>query len=94
MIYYVFALKDKAAGYFNVPQLAKHDGEHETESLARAVSQLKGFEARKAMDCALYELGTFDDNTGKFNLYDEAVKLCECADFVKVEVTEDGKENQ
>ena len=84
MKYFVFCLRDKKLGAFDLPQFKKEDKEHVLEDTVRSlrlVSPEQSDRSRLA-DQALYYVGEYDDLTGKLSQLDEEEKLLDFEDYI------------
>lgn len=70
----VFAIKDQKAHVFMPPWLKGSAGEAERD-FRTVVNQKDSIFGQYPKDFDLYQLGTFDDNSGKFKLLDSPLHL-------------------
>lgn len=81
MIYKVFSIYDNQVGFYRPPFLLSHQ-ELALRAMDEAVHTPDSFIAKVPTAFDLFELGTFDDETGIFISQDH-IKLCRASDFLK-----------
>lgn len=82
MILDVYSFKNKALGSFTTPTFSQEKRENVAPSLKRSI-YFGGKEAQaKYSKLALYCLGTFDDEAGKFDLFKDPEFILDCDDII------------
>lgn len=78
----IYSIYDKKsitfAPPFFVPTLT-----HALRSFDQLVNDSQSMVNRYPDDFALYDMGSFDDSNGKFDLYDVSVRICDAIEYVK-----------
>lgn len=83
MIVKVFSVWDASAGTYSPPFYQPTIGSA-IRSFGDAVATSDSQLSRHSNDFSLFELGSYDDNTGKFVCLDQPNKLAVATEFVKV----------
>jgi hypothetical protein len=84
MILKIFSLFDEKAQTYNTPQYLAHEGEA-LRMLLTTLDDNKSMVSKFPEDFSLYCLGTFDDNSGKFEGYNEPQLIKRISDLVQKE---------
>lgn len=92
MTLYIYAYRDCKLGCFEKPIYSTEDKEHIKVGVIRSCILAEESKKKMLADQALYYLGTFDDETCKFNTLEFEEKLLDLRDYIKFEVQDDGKE--
>lgn len=79
---YIFCTRDKKLGAWNAPYLDREDKEHHLAMSVRSLARVPSDQIAYAKDQALYYLGYFDDEQGKFVLLPEPEKLVDFEDYI------------
>lgn len=79
---YVYSLRDKKLQSFEAPVFKDDEPERCKEKSARGLRLVGEEDKARARDMALYYLGTFDDESGKFELLDHEEKLLDYEDYL------------
>lgn len=89
MILYVLIFRNTRIGAFTQPQFSDVEPEKAAIQLARAL-KMSDDEAvlKKYSDLEMYDIGTFNDETGVFDAK-QPVKLLDCAKCIEKKVEED-----
>ena len=82
---YVYSLRDKKLQSYQPPVFKDDEPERCTEKTARGLRLITDEEKARARDMALYYLGTFDDESGKFDLLEHEEKLLDYEDYLPKE---------
>lgn len=82
---YIYCTRDKKLGSFNVPYFDREDKQHHLIMSVRSLARVPAENVAYAKDQALYYLGHFDDEQGKFVLLPEPEKLVDFEDYIKGE---------
>lgn len=85
MLFTVFSIRDTAVGVWLPPIYARSKGEM-LRNFADGVADAQSKLAKHPGDFALFELGTFDDQSCTFNMLSAPIRLCMALDFMKPEV--------
>lgn len=81
MILKVYSIYDSAVQVWRSPLFARAKGEI-LRSFVEAVNKPDTEFAKNPSDYILFELGSFDDSTGKFSLYDAPDRVGVAIEFV------------
>lgn len=79
---YVYCYRDKKLEAYDKPFYELNEPEKQSKLIARSCLLIRPEEKARAADQALYYFGTFDDETGKFDLKQEAEKLLDLEDYI------------
>lgn len=83
---YIYVVRDKRLKCYGTPTFSLNDPEQQGESVIRGIRKGEANNVPGARDCALYCFGSYEDNTGKFEIMPEPVKLLDYEDyFIKEE---------
>lgn len=82
---YVYSLRDKKLQHYQPPVFKDDEPERCSEKIARGLRLIRDEEKARARDMALYYLGFFDDETGKFELLEHEEKLLDYEDYLQKE---------
>lgn len=86
MLYVVVCVKDTASDVFSQPQYVAHVNQALrgfTDQVNEKPVSEQNLVARHPSDFFLFELGTFDDVTGKFSLLESPRQVARAADLVR-----------
>lgn len=87
---YIFAIYDSAGSFYKDPFMINNKGIALRE-FADACNNKETFLSKHPGDYTLFELGTFDQDTGKFDILPTPVSLGKALEFVKrVQEPKDG----
>lgn len=75
MVLHVYCYRDKKLEAYDKPFYELNEPEKQSKLIARSCLLIRPEEKARAADQALYYFGTFDDETGKFDLKKEPAKL-------------------
>ena len=83
---FVYVLRDKKLQSYLDPFFKDDDPEKTTIKTSRGLKLIPEDEKPRAKDMALYYLGKFDDESGKFDLLEHEEKLLDYEDYIQSEV--------
>lgn len=80
MLLKIFSIRDDKAGYFNTPFFQRTTGEAE-RSLQQLVSDKNTLPGKYPEDYSLYEIGSYDDQTGLITAEDSPRHIVKAVQF-------------
>lgn len=84
MVKHLYSQHDERADFYNHPMVSEIEPESFSQNITRSIKLCRDPKQLEAIaDCKLLYLGTFDDETGKFVIFDEPRLLVECDKLVK-----------
>lgn len=83
---YIYSIRDKKLQSFEPPVFKDDEPERCKEKTARGLRLIEEKDKPRCKDMALYFLGEFDDESGKFELLDHEEKLLDYEDYIQSEV--------
>lgn len=83
---YIYTIRDKKLQSYEPPVFKDDEPERCKEKTARGLRLIEESAKARARDMALYYLGQFDDETGKFELLEHEEKLLDYEDYIQSEV--------
>lgn len=83
---HIYCVRDKKLQAYGTPQFAKDYPDQQAETCIRGLKKGEADQVPGARDCALYYFGTYDDNSGKFEILPETQKLIDYEDYMVKEV--------
>lgn len=84
MIKYLYSQHDEKAEFFNHPIVSEIEPEAFSKNIERSIKLCRDPKQLTAIaDCKLVMLGTFEDETGKFDILEEPKMLVECDKLVE-----------
>lgn len=81
MKYFIFNYRDKKLKCFDAPIVTTEAPDQYAAHVQRTLIKAKPLDQTFAVDKALYFFGTFDDESGKFEIC-EPTKILDCEDFL------------
>lgn len=76
---YIYSQHDEKANFFNHPMISEVDPKAFTKNIERSIKLCRDPKLMSAIaDCKLLLLGSFEDETGEFNILKVPQKLCDC----------------
>lgn len=91
MIKNIYVIRDKSLQCYDIPRFVNEDKQQYCESIVRGLKKATPQDKMNLKDYALYFIGQYDDNTGKFMLVEEE-KLLDYEDYLPKVDIDDGKE--
>lgn len=82
MILDIIAFRNKAIKSYLNPQYIEGKLENLEVALTRGITLGGAAKVKEYKDLALYHFGTFDDQTGKYDLLKEPELICDCDDII------------
>lgn len=79
---YVYVYRDKMLSCYKTPMIVDLDKEHFPVVVTREMMRTTGTQRAMAKDLALYYLGTYNDETAKFDLLPIEEKLLDLEDYL------------
>lgn len=79
---HVYTWMNKKAGFSTHPSCSKDDPKIIEESYRRSIATDQSKLPSELKDCALFELGTYDDVAMSFDLYDHPVECFNVANLI------------
>lgn len=87
---FLYSQYDKEAQFFNHVQMSEIEPKEFAENIRRSIVLSRDPNAIRAVaNCKLVELGTFDDETGKFDILKKPVEIFDCQKFISKRIEED-----
>lgn len=81
---YLYSQHDEKAEFFNHPMVSEVEPEAFAVNITRSIKLCRDPKQLSAIaDCKLLLLGTFDDETGKFDILEEPKMLVECDKLIE-----------
>lgn len=81
---YLYSQHDDKADFYNHPMVSEIEPEAFAVNITRSIKLCKDAKQLSAIaDCKLLFLGTFDDESGKFEILDEPKLLVECDKLIE-----------
>lgn len=89
---FMYSQHDKVANFFNIIQVSDLEPESFAENLSRSIQLCKDpSKLTMIADCELVAIGSYDDETMKFDLFDEPKVILECSSLVSRQIEIYGK---
>lgn len=87
---FLYSQYDKEAQFFNHVQMSEIDPKEFAENIRRSIVLSRDPNAVRAVaNCHLVNLGTFDDETGKFDILKKPVVIFDCQKFINKRVDDE-----
>lgn len=81
---YIYSQHDERANFFNHPQISEIEPEAFASNITRAIKLNRDPKQLSMIaDCKLYQLGVFDDESGKFDIFPDPILLVECDKLIE-----------
>lgn len=81
---YLYSQHDEKAEFYNHPMVSEIEPESFAVNITRSIKLCRDPKQLSAIaDCKLLFLGTFDDESGKFDILDNPVLLVECDKLIE-----------
>jgi len=81
---YLYSQHDEKAEFFNHPMVSEVEPDAFAVNITRSIKLCRDPKQLSAIaDCKLLLLGTFDDETGKFDILEEPKLLVECDKLIE-----------
>ena len=81
---YIYSQHDERAGFYNHPQISEIEPEAFAVNTIRAIKLSRDPKQLSMIaDCKLYQLGLFDDDSGKFDIFPDPKLLVECDKLIE-----------